>query len=146
MCPTLSKPFLNSVLLVDDDEEDVILIQKALGSLADSIVVAKTIAQALSLLSEAVYDLVLLDVCLPDGISTEHVGDFYKINPCVDILLMSGVPTVRSVEGVVKPTHVPDFITKDRIHSLVDLITIRKEVAALKEALMDAAPMAQGEG
>ena len=59
------------ILIVDDDEELSFIIKKMLESYSYSVTLTYTCEEAFRILSETSFDLVLLDVNLPDGTGFE---------------------------------------------------------------------------
>lgn len=66
-----SKPH---ILHVEDDQDIVDVIQSLIGDLAE-ITTAKTLSQAISCAQKAQYDLVILDLSLPDGNGEEILSE-----------------------------------------------------------------------
>lgn len=83
------------VLLVEDSPSAVASIRNLLGQCSAGApgfesVHAPTLAQALELLQQPDFDLVLLDLGLPDSASVETVARVKKARPTVPIVVMTG--------------------------------------------------------
>ncbi len=83
------------VLLVDDDELDrklvKIILSKATGAIRFEVDTAQLLAEALAKLSASSFDIVLLDLNLPDGRGIENVQKVYGCVPNVPIVMLTGL-------------------------------------------------------
>jgi PAS domain S-box-containing protein len=81
------------ILVVEDNELDALLLQEALKKAATTkleLIVAGTVAEAIKLLGESRFDLILSDLNLPDG---EGLGTFQRLHaqaPTTPIILLTG--------------------------------------------------------
>lgn len=77
------------VLLVEDSETNILVSQQILGFLGCSSVVARTGKEAIEIFKEQVYDLILMDINLPelDGVQTTRLlrERFDKVPPVIAI-------------------------------------------------------------
>jgi two-component system nitrogen regulation response regulator NtrX len=104
---------MNHVLIVDDESE----IRESLASILEEesyvVTTAATAGEALALLSDAVYDVVLLDVWLPDRDGLETLGEIRKMDPASvpEVVIISGHGTI---EAAVRATKLGayDFLEK----------------------------------
>ena len=83
------------VLQVDDDEIDIRLAKRALAKCTQS---AKFSVESVSCLSEAIdhlktnqYDVILLDLGLPDSSGIETVQKVCQVNPNIPIVVLTGL-------------------------------------------------------
>jgi two-component system phosphate regulon response regulator PhoB len=58
---------MRNILVVEDGEDFQLMIMRALGADANRLVMASSVAQAARILSQERFDLILLDISLPDG-------------------------------------------------------------------------------
>src|SRR6185436_8962454 len=82
------------VLLVEDDEHDAFLLKRALnGASSDSFTlsIAPAIGVALELLRSNGYDVVVVDLSLPDGQGVEIVRRIIGVAPQVAMVAMTGI-------------------------------------------------------
>jgi PAS domain S-box-containing protein len=90
----ISKPI--NLLLVDDDVVDRRLITKALTRFTPSvqfnIQTAETISKATELLRRDSYDIVLLDLNLPDSSGIDTVQEIHDTDSNVAIVVLTGLP------------------------------------------------------
>jgi DNA-binding NtrC family response regulator len=109
---------LIKTLLVEDDENLIFVISELLKDLSIEVQFAKTLAQARELLDTEDFDLIILDLGLPDGDGLELLKDIKVLSPGADILIMTGRneahPAVVSLkmgvfDYIVKPFELNDF-------------------------------------
>ena len=83
------------ILVVDDDDSLRRVLQVQLEQIGYSVSVAPNGAEALSMLRQTAFDLVLTDEAMPDLVGIELAGEIRRIRPDVPIVLMSGHGGVR---------------------------------------------------
>lgn len=91
-----------NVLLVDDDEEIVKLLSRAIEGAQFKVTAVTSGAEALALLAGGEYDLLLSDVMMepPGGLElTKSVREKY---PRTDVILLTGYPTVDTLIKALK--------------------------------------------
>ena len=77
--------------------EDEVIILEAIEAILDcTIVKAMTVATALAIEDLEVFDLVIVDKNLPDGSGLEIVRALKQREPCLEFLLMTGFPSIKS--------------------------------------------------
>ena len=90
------------VLLVEDNEDDALLIQETLSETAIEIERAERLTTALEKLANGSFDVVLLDLSLPDAHGLETLGRMRRGGPSVPIVVLSGLNSeevaVKAVE------------------------------------------------
>ncbi len=95
---------MNHVLIVDDETE----IRESLASILQEedyiVTTAGTAAEALALLADAVYDVVLLDIWLPDRDGLEALADIRKMDSASapEVVIISGHGTIESAVRATK--------------------------------------------
>ncbi len=84
-----------NVLVVDDDALDRrlvgLVLVKAAGLIRFNIDYAQTLAEALEKLTKPGYDIVLLDLNLPDGRGNENIQKVSAVVPNVPIVVLTGL-------------------------------------------------------
>ena len=83
----LSTPYL----IVDDSPEDLFLIDKMLASHGNSTDHAQTVAEAFQKLQTNNYELVFLDLRLPDANGLDHIKRLHDSFPDMPIVVLSGI-------------------------------------------------------
>ncbi len=78
------------VLVVDDSEDLRVFMRLLLVEHGYDVVVASTGAQALELLREDAFDLLLLDLVIPDIAGVELIGRIRETNAALNIVVVSG--------------------------------------------------------
>jgi two-component system nitrogen regulation response regulator NtrX len=104
---------MNHVLIVDDESEIRDSLQDILTEEGYLVTTAASAAEALALLSDAVYDVVLLDIWLPDRDGLEALGEIRQMDTTLlpEVVIISGHGTI---EAAVKATKLGayDFLEK----------------------------------
>lgn len=88
---------MSHVLLVDDDEVFVGTTAKILAKLGHSTSVANSVAEARALLRQQYFDLLMLDIMLPDGSGLQVLDACDEAQRGAHIALVTGHPSVKSL-------------------------------------------------
>ena len=104
---------MNHILIVDDESD----IRESLGSILEEegyiVTSAATAGEALALLSDAVFDVVLLDIWLPDRDGLDALADIRRMDAASvpEVIIISGHGTI---EAAVRATKLGayDFLEK----------------------------------
>lgn len=116
------------LLLVDDDKADRQLVKlslaKSSGTVQFNIETAESILEATECLNNNKYDIVLLDLGLPDSHGIETVHKIHKINPNVPIVVLTGLDDEEIGLEAIK-TGAEDYLTKGKSLEYVLVRTIR---------------------
>ncbi len=95
---------MNHVLIVDDEAE----IRTSLGSILEeegyTVTTAGTAGEALTLVADAAYDVVLLDIWLPDRDGLDVLGEIRRIqsDSLPEVVIISGHGTIESAVRATK--------------------------------------------
>ncbi|MCD6296491.1 MAG: response regulator [Deltaproteobacteria bacterium] len=89
-------------LVVDDEEDFLETIVKRLNKRSIDTTGAKSGEEALELMKEKLFDVVILDVKMPGGMDgIEALKEMKKIQPRAEVLLLTGHASVEtSIEGM----------------------------------------------
>jgi two-component system sensor kinase FixL len=116
------------VLLVDDDKADRQLVKlvlaKASQSIQFKIETAGSLSEANELLSRNKYDIILLDLGLPDSQGIETVRNIHKFIPNTPIVVLTGLDDEDIGLKAIK-TGAEDYMTKGKSLEYVLVRTIR---------------------
>ncbi|MBF0310786.1 MAG: sigma 54-interacting transcriptional regulator, partial [Magnetococcales bacterium] len=101
----------NSILIVDDDDLFLEAMPIFLSGAHCATATARSVHQALEILRQKPFDLVILDIKLPDGSGLEVLSAIRQYYPHIMVILLTGFPEVETVclalrEGAF------DFLTK----------------------------------
>jgi DNA-binding NtrC family response regulator len=99
------------ILLVDDEEIVQIGITRYLSSKGYSVSQAFSLSQARSMIEKEVFDAVLLDVKLPDGISLDLIQDITAKFSSIPVIVISGMADVSTAVQAMR-MGATNFITK----------------------------------
>jgi two-component system, NtrC family, nitrogen regulation response regulator NtrX len=102
---------LNHVLIVDDEGEIRESLEGILREESYLVTTAATAAEAMELLRDAAYDVVLLDIWLPDRDGLEVLGEIRALESPPEVVIISGHGTI---EAAVRATKLGayDFLEK----------------------------------
>jgi DNA-binding NtrC family response regulator len=98
----LNRMFPKKTLVVDDDKLIGWALQRELSSLDIFARVAETAADALAEVRRDFYDLIFLDIHLPDGDGIELLGEIDRMSPGSTVVIMSADASLairRRAEG-----------------------------------------------
>jgi len=111
-----------NVLIVDDEEDFLETIIKRLNKRQVDASGARSGEEALELLKEKTFDVVILDVKMPGGMDgIEALREIKKIQPLSEVILLTGHASVEtSIEGMklgafdylLKPIKLDDLLKK----------------------------------
>lgn len=111
------------VLVVDDEESIRRLAEKEIAGLRRAVTTAGSARQALDLISGQQFDVVVLDVRLPDADGLEALESIRDAAPDVEVILITGYGAVDSAVEAMK-AGVYDYITKpfslDRLELVIE--------------------------
>lgn len=133
----MSAPNEKKILVVDDDQDGLQLLDFALKSKGWQIVTASMGNAALELFKKENFDLVLLDLRLPDINGLEVMKKIKEISPEIEVIIISGYSSVdKAVEATKEGAFY--FIEKpidlERLFILVEkALSIQSKSAEIKQ-------------
>ncbi|MBW2607574.1 MAG: response regulator [Deltaproteobacteria bacterium] len=111
-----------NVLIVDDEEDFLETIIKRLNKRQVDASGARSGEEALELLKEKIFDVVILDIKMPGGMDgIEALREIKEIQPLTEVILLTGHASVEtSIEGMklgafdylLKPIKLDDLLKK----------------------------------
>lgn len=114
------------ILLIEDNPGDVRLIQEMISKVKEeySFEHAGTLADGLDKLSKGFFDVILLDMNLPDSIALESIPEVKLVAPRMPIVMLTGLD---DEETAVSALHlgVQDYLIKDRVDRTLLLRSLR---------------------
>ena len=125
---------MTEILIVDDEEEITSMLERNLTLEEFEIEKAHNYEQALEKMKEGLYPIVLLDIKFPNTSGPELLKEFKKINPMVNVVMMTGYSSMENVvdclgggavDYFTKPLDM-DVITK-RLHEISGKVDRWKE-------------------
>jgi len=99
------------ILIVDDEKMLCDMVSDRLSSLEHATTCAHTLSNGLKAVSESAFDLVLLDVRLPDGSGLEAISQFKSSKSKPEIIIITGEGDPGGAELAIE-TGVWDYIEK----------------------------------
>ena len=100
-----------NILIVDDDVSSAEVIQKQIEALGHDAKIAYTGQDALKIMKENVFDLILLDIYLPDCMGHELIPQFKEMQPDIGIVTITGFNT-RELELEVRQKGIIFYMVK----------------------------------
>lgn len=111
------------ILVVDDEESIRRLAEKEIASTRRVVRTAGTAREGLELAAKQAFDVIVLDIRLPDGDGLELLARFREAIPDVEVILITGHGDVDSAVEAMK-TGAYDYITKpfplDRLELVIE--------------------------
>ena len=99
------------ILVIDDDSQIQELLKMFLENNGCEVAVASTGEKGLAKVRKSNFDLVLLDIILPDAGGVEVLKNIKKISPNAPVLMITGGTDVDIAESCLRDGAV-DYITK----------------------------------
>jgi DNA-binding NtrC family response regulator len=129
--PAEAAPPTISLLLVDDEETFRKLTAKELARSGYRVTAAGNLAEARQSLAKEQFDLVLLDVRLPDGNGLELLAEIKESSPATEVVMLTAYGTVQeAIRALKQGAH--DFLTKP---CKLDELEVVLEKAVQKQSL-----------
>ncbi len=130
------------ILLVDDEKILREVLEDFLKDKDYEVEIAETGSQALELLKKNSFDLVILDISLPDGNGLELIPKIKEFQPEIGIILISAYAGVKSVVSAIKQGAF-DYLIKPfdgdelllTIEKFLQFRSLRSEVTTLRKTL-----------
>jgi len=111
------------VLIVDDEEDFVVTLEKRLRKRNLEVGTALDGAQALKLIKERDFDVVVLDVKMPGMDGLEVLRQVKQMKPLIEVIMLTGHASIESgIEGMklgafdylMKPINIDELMAKMR--------------------------------
>jgi two-component system NtrC family response regulator len=118
------KDVMADVLIIDDNEMFCQLLCKALMRDGHEIASAYSLTEGLKLVAAGSYDVVFLDVLLPDGNGLDKLSDIRNSASSPEVIIMTGAGTANGAELAIK-SGAWDYIQKPASISSMTLPLIR---------------------
>ncbi len=93
---------MNHILIVDDEHEIRESLEDILSEESYVVTTAATAGEALALLRDATYDVVLLDIWLPDRDGLDTLGEIKRMEHSPEVVIISGHGTIESAVRATK--------------------------------------------
>ena len=131
---------MKRILIVDDEPVIVDVLQRILVRLGLDPVVADSVDMAMERFSRGYFDLVLMDVLMPEKNGYEIVKEMKLLRPNQKVVLVTGLRAdTAEAEANLQDVNVEDVLSKpfsfDKVRSVVTKIIERDEELNHKEVL-----------
>jgi two-component system nitrogen regulation response regulator NtrX len=131
---------LNHVLIVDDEQEIRDSLESILREEEYIVTTAATAGEAMALLRDAVYDVVLLDVWLPDRDGLDALIEIKQMESSPEVVIISGHGTI---EAAVKATKLGAYDFLEKPLSLERTLLVLKNATQARKLREDNAEFAR---
>ena len=131
---------MNHVLIVDDEQEIRESLESILREEEYLVTTAATATEALALLRDAPYDVVLLDVWLPDRDGLDALGEIRQLEHPPEVVIISGHGTI---EAAVKATKLGAYDFLEKPLSLERTLLVLKNATQTRKMREDNAEFAR---
>ncbi len=131
---------MNHVLIVDDEQEIRESLESILREEDYLVTTAATATEAMALLSDAVYDVVLLDVWLPDRDGLDVLVEVKQMESSPEVVIISGHGTI---EAAVKATKLGAYDFLEKPLSLERTLLVLKNATQARKMREDNAEFAR---
>ena len=102
------------ILLIEDNPGDAYLIEEHLEEFANflyELIIVETLGEALSTLKKKLFDVILLDLELPDSYGINTYLSIHNKNPLIPIIILTGLSD-RTIESYARKKGAYDFLVK----------------------------------
>ncbi len=131
---------MNHVLIVDDEQEIRESLESILREEEYIVTTAATAGEAMALLRDAVYDVVLLDVWLPDRDGLDALIEIKQMESSPEVVIISGHGTI---EAAVKATKLGAYDFLEKPLSLERTLLVLKNATQARKLREDNAEFAR---
>lgn len=101
---------MSNIIIIEDDKNSANILKKYLEKQSYSVEVYNDL-KSIQNINLNTFDIMLLDMILPDGKGTEKIKDFLEINPYLKVIIMTGFGDVEDAVYSMK-SGAFDFIKK----------------------------------
>jgi CheY-like chemotaxis protein len=98
------------LLIVDDEKEILNMLERLLGFEGYEVVAATSPIEALDLMRRELFNLVLTDIKMPGMSGIELLIELKRINPLVNVIMMTGYSNMRHVVDCLSSGAVDYFV------------------------------------
>src|SRR6202050_256109 len=131
---------MSKLLIVDDEKNIRLSLMRFFGSLGHQVREAESGAQAVALLAESRFDLVLTDFRMAEMNGLELLKEVKRISPDLAVILMTAYATVENAVAAMK-AGAYDYLTKpftlDQVEHVVNRALEARRVRAENRVLRD---------
>ena len=100
-----------NILIIDDDPQILKLLSEFIEKIGYSAETAATAEEGLAKYRGKFYEIVLLDIMLPDGDGVSILKQIQKISPGISVIMITGVRDIEIATECMRSGAI-DYITK----------------------------------
>lgn len=113
-----------SVLVVDDDDQVLTVCKETLGKLGYEVSTAGLPSEALELFGRKQFDLVMIDIQMPERDGTELAAELLLLEQGIHILFMTGFTTKEKIDWITNRLRLPYIFKPFTIHQLATAVRL----------------------
>ena len=138
----MKDPQPKTILVVDDDRTVTEALNLILSDAGFNVLIAQNVAESIMILSNTHFDLVITDLCMPDGTGIDVITHVKSETPETEVILMTAHGSVDiTIEAIKRGAYyyLEKPYTLDRLYTLVhralEFATLKRENETLKRTL-----------
>ncbi|PLX50087.1 MAG: hypothetical protein C0613_05420 [Desulfobulbaceae bacterium] len=93
---------MSEILVIDDDPGIISLLEAFLEHIGHNVKTAPSLKEGLSLATNQAFDIILLDVFMPDGSGLDHLPQFKAVTSVPEIIIMTDREDQDGAEQAIK--------------------------------------------
>ncbi|HZX47786.1 MAG TPA: response regulator [Nitrospirota bacterium] len=125
-----------TILVVDDDEDILELIERHLSNRGYEVLTAYDGEQAISLLDQLMFDLVITDLKMPKLDGMEVLRKAKEKDPNIEVVILTGHGTMDSVVEALRDGGAFDYLQKP-LHNIKQLSFVTKKALERKRLRLE---------
>jgi len=127
---------VETILVVDDDEDILDLIERHLSNRGYEVLTAYDGEQAISLLDQLKFDLVITDLKMPKFDGMEVLRKAKEKDPNIEVVILTGHGTMDSVVEALRDGGAFDYLQKP-LHNIKQLSFVTKKALERKRLRLE---------
>ena len=132
-----------TILVVDDDEDILELIERHLSNRGYEVLTAYDGEQAISLLDQLKFDLVITDLKMPKFDGMEVLRKAKEKDPNIEVVILTGHGTMDSVIEALRDGGAFDYLQKP-LHNIKQLSFVTKKALERKRLRLENQKLLEG--
>jgi two-component system, NtrC family, response regulator len=115
---------MGNILIIDDDREMCRMMSRQLGYMEHQVTEAYTIRDGLKILQKSTFDILILDVCLPDGHGIDALPKIKASPDSPEVIVLTAFADIDDAETSMK-SGVWDYLQKPLVLNDIQIILER---------------------
>jgi two-component system, NtrC family, response regulator len=115
---------MGNILIIDDDREMCRMMSRQLGYMGHQVTEAYRIRDGLKILQKSTFDVLILDVCLPDGHGIDALPKIKASPDSPEVIVLTGFLNINDAETSMK-SGVWDYLQKPLVLNDIQIVLER---------------------